>query len=528
MSEFDLELAKQRGDRHRIGAGQLKERFDVPDHGSVYRVRVVAEQPVAETAGGQHALWMLVNLLARQFTVIHEIHIAVPPVPMQVGVALFGEGSDLPQSLAETARLVAGPAMRVLVVDDRQAPVDVEASVGGTGAADEARFRIGGIASGWRVAVGDPRGLPQVTPSEACAFGPYFAACLVAGEVFKRLSGLREGRGRFITSLQMSLWDWQERECWAELADGDWPQTGELPPLYLIGAGAVGQGTAAALAASRPLRGLVTVIDGDQIDAQGTNLNRYPLATGADLGAPKAKLLVQHLLRAGFQAYSDDRHWPAYAHDPPSARPSAELGSLEADYRYRLVLSCVDKNPARHAVQNFWPEYVIGGSTSDMALSVAAYDMRSPYECLKCANPLGTTGLTVEELTEELRALSPEEQHRWARERHLDEEAVLQHLSNPSCGTLGEQEISRFARAGGGADWSVGFVSVAAGTVLAAQTVKYALLGPAAFPPSTGNTLRFSFLQPRPRASAHQRKPGCDCLTSGRAEFERLWVNAAK
>jgi hypothetical protein len=67
---------------------------------------------VARTIGDQHTLWMLVNLLARQFAVIHELQIAVAPVPLEPGVALFGESDDIAQTLVRTARLVAGAAMQ--------------------------------------------------------------------------------------------------------------------------------------------------------------------------------------------------------------------------------------------------------------------------------------------------------------------------------------------------------------------------------------------------------------------------------
>jgi len=465
MSNIDLELARQRGNRHSL-SGELRERFEQAETGAVRRVRITANPAVAESTGGQHALWMLANLLARQFAVVHEIQIAVARVPLHDGVAHFGKGRDLAETLATTVGLVAGPAVRVSLPGDVQEPADVEACIGAARPASDVPRRFGAVGSGWNVAAGDPGQLPSIVPMDRGALGPYFAACLVAGEVFKLLGGLREGKGRFITSLNLSLWDWAEYPRWEELPAGDWPFGGELPSFYLIGAGAVGQAAAAALTASRQLRGFATVIDGDQIDGEGTNLNRYPLATTRDLGASKATLLGQHLQSTGFGVHTDDRNWPAYAYDPLLPNPRADLAQLEAEYRYRLILSCVDKNPARHAVQNFWPEFIIGASTSDLALAVAGYDMRSPYECLKCANPIEPPGPTIEELTHQLRQLSPLQQEQWACEHGLDQGAVVQHLANPRCGTLGEQEISRFARRGTANDWSVGFVSVAAGTLL--------------------------------------------------------------
>jgi hypothetical protein len=54
------------------------------------RVRITADDAVARSVAGQQTLWMLANLLARQFGVVAEIEIALPRVPLYQSVALFG------------------------------------------------------------------------------------------------------------------------------------------------------------------------------------------------------------------------------------------------------------------------------------------------------------------------------------------------------------------------------------------------------------------------------------------------------
>jgi hypothetical protein len=64
------------------------------------------------------------------------------------------------------------------------------------------------------------------------------------------------------------------------------------------------------------------------------------------------------------------------------------LDALEARFRNRVILSCVDDNAARHAIQNLWPELIIGGSTEGPTAKAIAYDMAGDQLCLKCYNPV--------------------------------------------------------------------------------------------------------------------------------------------
>jgi hypothetical protein len=155
-----------------------------------------------------------------------------------------------------------------------------------------------------------------------------------------------------------------------------------------------------------------------------------------------------------------------------------------------------------------------------MRLTVAAYDMTSPFECLKCNNPLDeATG--IEEVAATLRRLPVEERRRQALAKHLDVEALETYLQRPACGTLGEAEAAKFGAPP--TDWSVGFVSVAAGTLLAATLLKHKIVGTGVLPDDRGNTLRYYFLHPKCRRTTHRRRETCDCSTAGARHFERLW-----
>jgi molybdopterin/thiamine biosynthesis adenylyltransferase len=517
MSTIDLDRARRLGDRHL--RPDLDDRLRPVQAGGWNAVRITASPAVAATSGGQHTLWMLANLLARQFAVVHELEIAVPPLPLEAGVALFGGAPDLAETLVRTAALVAGKAMRVRKADGTPATCGAEVVVGRAAEKAASAFSVAALGSGWRAFAGRPEHAPARLPSGRNALGPYFAACLAAGEVFKHLRGLREGKGRFIDALFISLWDFEARPSWDSLPEGEWPIPFVLPPFYLIGCGAVGQAVAAALIPSGEVRGHGTTIDGESNDPE--NLNRYPLATEGDLEVPKSELTAAFLRRGGIEAYHYHGRWPGYASDPSRRLQRDDVRRFESGYHYPLVLSCVDKNTARHGIQNFWPAFLMGGSTPGFAIEVNAYDMRSPYECLKCFNRPEPAGLSNSEIVAELRALPPEERRARAEARGADWRALEAYLADPKCGRLGEAEVAKFRDEA--VDWSVGFVSVAAGTVLAGQLLKYTLVGRAAFPQEKGNSLRFNFFNPAPRWTKHLRRSTCDCAGAGRQDYERLW-----
>jgi molybdopterin/thiamine biosynthesis adenylyltransferase len=359
-----------------------------------------------------------------------------------------------------------------------------------------------------------------IIPSGRNSIGPYFAACLAAGEVFKHLRGLREGRGRFLEALFLSLWEFESRTSWEALSDEHWQVPLTLPPFYLIGCGAVGQAVGAALAGSREVRGYCTTIDGEQNDPE--NLNRYPLAAQRDLGSSKSKHTAAFLREVGIDAYAYEGRWPEYVSDIKRPVQRDDVRQMEEQYRYSLVVSCVDKNTARHAIQNFWPAFIMGGSTPGFAIEVNAYDMLSPYECLKCFNRPEPAGPSDSQLVAKLRAMPREQRRVQAEARGADWATLEAYLTDPKCGRLGSTEISKFRDEA--VDWSVGFLSVAAGTLLAAQLLKYGVMGRAAFPAWKGNSLRFNFFNPAPRWTKHLRRTECDCVGAGRIDFERLWA----
>jgi hypothetical protein len=513
---MNFEEAERLGNRHLTG----NEKFDSDALKRRPRVvRVTASASVAGTPAGQHSLWMITNLLARQFSIITTLEIDVPAVAAIPGVALFGSGQTLQETLLNTATLVAGAALDIRNGSRPRQPPDAEAGVGQY--RPGAPFSVAVLADGWKILAGKPDVIPAVTPNSTNPFGPYFGACLAAGEIFKHLAGLRPGCGRVIKHLALSLWDYQASDSWATADPGLWPREIMLPPFYLVGAGAVGQAAVASLAASPTVGGYATIIDDEEVD-EG-NRNRYALAHSDNLGKKKVLIAAETLAHDNFQAIPYPGRWEAYVQGIDRPQHRTDIAQLERKWKFRRILSCVDKNGPRHSIQNVWPELILGGSTLECGILVQAYGLRTNGECLKCSNPIEDDGRTIEGEAARWKQMIPAERRRVAVQNGLNIQAIEAYLIDPKCGQLGEQEIAKFVL-DPRQDWSVGFVSVAAGVLLAAKFVQSAISGlDTAFPPARGQALRFNFLNSGPIITRHPRKETCNCRTSGDRSYLRLW-----
>lgn len=417
-----------------------------------------------------------------------------------------------------TAKLVASDAMDILEGPQAQC-ADAEAGVGRY--QPQSPFSVAVLADGWRILAGKPNTMPDFVPSSINPFGPYFSACLAAGEIFKHLAGLKPGRGKPIDHLAFSLWDYQKCDSWESADPGLWPAEIVLPPFYLAGAGAVGQAAIASLAASPGIGGYATFIDDEEVDE--TNRNRYVLAHSGNLGSKKVLIAAKAIHRESFHTVTYPGRWEAYVQGLNRPEQRTDVQGLEQKWKFQRVLSCVDKNGPRHNIQNVWPEIILGGSTFECGILVQAYDLRTGGECLKCSNPVEQDGRTIEGETARWKQMTPNERLQLAEQKGLNLQAIEDHLHHPECGQLGQQEIAKFVL-DPRQDWSVGFVSVAAGVLLAAKLVQSEIAGlDAAFPPSRGQSLRFSFLNPGPAISRHPRKQACDCSERGKKSYERLW-----
>ncbi len=486
------------------------------------RVLVAISGAAARTKSGQDALWMLTNLLCRQFKLVTAITFDIPAeIEMLARVAAFGEAPTLRESVMNCVRLVAGQYVGVDAYDADQAPPPtIEIFIGQPPGEPRAEVRLVLFADGWRLFLGSrfPEGASSTSD---VTLGPYLGACFAAGEVFKRLRGLKEGKGHLIgeeRELFLSLWSGESAASWNQLAlDPPMPSMA-LPAFYMAGAGAVAQAAALALAGFPNVTGHASVADPDTLDL--SNDNRYALATLHDDGQSKAPMMDGFLKQRGFEVFRFTGTWQDYVTRRGRDANRADLDALERKYLYRLVLSCVDDNSARHAIQNLWPDLIIGGSTYGLTAKAITYDMSGDQLCLKCFNPVIERNERVRERIGQALAMKPDEQARFFAELNIDPINATAYLQNPGCGKLTEKDLDRFAA--GEPMMSVGFVSVAAGVLLAAQLLRLAHAGRPSLT-AGGPVMIVNFYRPGIRCLRSLPEAACDCAERRLTDWTRLW-----
>ena len=525
---INFELARQMGDRHlRLAPEILSTALDVDAYRSIC---ITADETIASTIAGQHLLWMLVNLLARQFAVVHEVLIAVPDVPSTKNAFFSGDfcTRDLPDSLIKTIRQIGGASiddgLDGAVAANRitsNSKVALEIIVGSAPPACAAMHRLYCYGDGWSAFVGVNDLSPKTNPRSELAFGPYFAACIAAGEAHKYLRGIIKEK-YFLDHVFIDLWTLTTSATWDDLPRAPEIPT-KLPHFYLVGAGAVGQGLAATVCASRLPISHVTVVDHDKVDEEGTNLNRCVLSNFSDRGKYKCKITEDALKSCGISANSCNTKWEGFVLNAGQIKQPPEIASLEREYKFSLALSCVDINEARHALQKSWPKYLLGGSTNSFCIEINEYDMSSELQCLMCSNPLEKK-MTIEEAARTFSNLPSDEQHKIAADLNLDRSGMLSYHAKPVCGSSSEADLLKFADSRTGPLPSVGFVSVGTGIILASHYVRLSITGKSIMDQGVGNSVRFSFLNPRKFGfSKHSRNPTCDCNDQGHRSYSRLW-----
>jgi hypothetical protein len=446
MTELEL------GDRHNRAVAGL-------GCGAESKIIRLVAGPVGRSIPRQHLLVCLVNLLSRLHGSVKAILLDVDGdiiVPLPNG-APPGNAIEAMQQMARWANGDRIPVLAVRGVAD----ITIDISAGAEAGAD-----LYAWGAGWKAWVGSSPATFSRSDDDPSCLGPYFAAAMAAGEVFKLSKGLL--KGRFASDEAYSLWSGALGR-WNELADGPSVRGHTLPTSYLIGAGAVGQGVVQVLGASGLAEAFLITIDHDLHDKQGTNLNRCFLAGVPDILEAKVEAVKRYRERtrlAGyeFQGSLDDYLISSHPGLPPAVAEAQRRDSFD------LVISAVDINRSRQTIQGLRPKVIVGGSTDGLRAQSALYGVVEGAECLGCWNEPEDDKAKAAALEAQLRSLSPEAQRQMLSGKVDDVDAAVAYLAltNPRCGQLGETEVRSFATSVS-PEFSVSFVSMAAAVMTVAR-----------------------------------------------------------
>jgi hypothetical protein len=464
---------------------------------------VIAPERAAESAI-QHAAWMAVNLLCRFDRIIERVTLVCPP-----GVTLRGRVVPLaPRSFDLRAALLAG-AESIGVVPAIEGPVDGQVllfgSVAKSNLADSLYVEGNGWCGGVSKAFTDPIAFG---PASTLPFGPYMAACLAAGEIFRK-ARMRIEEYPSPDAVYYSAWTHHVSP--GPVSDG--PREVEVAfDTALAGVGAVGCAVMHNLWACLGLSGSVRVADNDAAGLDVTNLNRYALFGKESVGRAKAS-------EASRIAADADVRWL------PIDGPIESLETLPA-----RVVSAVDRNRARQAIQNRYPARIFSGSTMDLRAEVLRCGPPGIGACLRCYNEPEKIA-PDEELRATLRGAPVERLAALAETAGVTLEEAREWVATGRCGLAGERLLPHLRVDPAGGDFAVSFVSVMAGTLLAAEMVKDYL--PDAVPlDETAQRAVFQFFSPLARsnrAAAFLRDPRCPMCapaSAATAIWERRYRSA--
>jgi hypothetical protein len=341
--------------RHDLDAGALLPR----DQRGQLSVLLALDAETAHLPAVQHTAWMTLNELARLKGVIREIGLICPDdFPLAGRIVPLAPGA---RTLADA--LLQGCA-EIEIVPVRRAEgsrqgFDRVLEVGPGEPTADMRVHGEGWWGGFVAGAIDLR-----SPTNTNPIGPYVAASLAVGELFCSVA-LRDYERT--SGLFYSCWTLKPSEA-PPVEDGPAIPTLELDVL-VAGIGAVGSMVVHALWPLDMVRGQVVLCDSDKEGVDDTNLNRYVLFGRSAVGKQKASSAAEIARDAGVTFEPVDR-------------------PVEIVERFpQRVVSAVDTNVARAAIQVRYPGRILSAATRDLRAELLRVAEPRKGACLRCRNP---------------------------------------------------------------------------------------------------------------------------------------------
>jgi hypothetical protein len=475
-------------------------------------VLISADERYARTVAGQHLVQMLVNLLARQFGVVCRILLEVDEVPVHHGVFLQPRISSggLRSALLALGEAVGGSITSTEPAGENTQPTAI-ILIGSEADPGESEIPTLAVAAhGWSAWARTNGPLPRVESTSPNPLGPHIAACLAAGFAFKSAYGKQR-----TVDVRLDLWGLNGE-------DGPELRGVRLPAAYVLGLGAVGAAFGFTLACAPGIDGLLVGVDPQSV--ADTDVNRLLSATNASGTPAKATLFKSLFEDSQVDVVTFRGKWPHDYLGATDRQIPAEVRAEESAGRYNWVISCVDRNRDRADIAARLPRHTLSGSTFGMAAQTSYFSLVGACECLGCRHRTPSQ-LGVDELAEQLRELDATARRTWY-ELHgasgAQRASIEEYLDAPKCSGPGEADLAKLG-VQGEVDWAVGFVSGAAGVILAARFVRIAIRGVGA-ELQGGSEKRLLFWADELLRSRAQRLPDCPICGGTYAEtWKGLW-----
>ena len=427
--------------------GDLNGKIRAGHEASPVAVSIEIPEEVAGLAAVQHTAWMLINMLSRLENVVGEISVACPHSVGTHSRSVIPFAPDSSLFVDALRRGVGAIGVTTVRVDFNGTRHELNLVLG-PGSPTKGSMQVFG--EGWCGGVSRSIAIDRTKPSDL-PIGPYLAAAFAAGEVFK-VARFRSEDYPASAAVFYSAWTQELSSTFDSKGPSD--VRGVELRSTLIGVGAVGGALLHALWSTPGLTGSVQLVDNDPKGLDLTNLNRYVLFGTGDIGKPKASTAALLLQDSGI-------HWAAF--DGP-------IEVFEGDAM--RAICAVDTNRSRLAVQVRWPESLLMASTNELRAEVVRCDPRGGGPCAACYNR--DPGDTADDdLRQIFQSLTQEQQLSLVESSGADLDEAIEWSLSGKCGTSGERvrdalRISDDEQH----SFAVPFVSVAAGTMLAAEVIK--------------------------------------------------------
>lgn len=408
------------------------------------RVLLTGEDVILATANGRLIALNALRLLIR--------------ICRRVDVWLPGNLEDLRTELAVLCQQIQfSDPVQLLCAPFEFARYDAILSIGTIARADLPWTVVN--SNGWLARVSSTGSGLRPECAQTNAIGALAAASLGVSEIFKRLLCLKPERGAYFEALTFSCYNFVTG---VDEPGPALPENIVLPVTLVCGQGAIGNGLTL-LFSQMQFHGELYLLDKQAYGPE--NLGTCVLLGSDGVGKPKALWNLRFLANTRVEA----------------KEIVADIESLDGAfgtcYPYpTIVVNGLDNIPARHAIQDLWPDVIFDGAVGDFSCQVISSAWGSDLACLKClfVEPTAPdphiaasheTGLGLDRVrdSECVVTLADIEAAPPAKRPYLQE-----HIGVKICSVVSEAMIARIAQVGTQASFapSVPFVASMSATMV--------------------------------------------------------------